>query len=295
MGTLRYMSPEQAGAQRIGVDHRTDLYSLGATLYEFLTLEPAFNGDDRHELLRQIAIEEPRPVRKVNKAVPADLETIVLKAMAKNPEERYATAQEMASDLRRFLRDEPILARPVTLLERTRRWARRHRGVMVSAGVALLAALAVLAGSVGWIMRDRAARQAKLTADLDAAVEESQRLQKEGKWPQAQAAAVRAEALLRDGAADPAVAERVRGLLRKLAEEQADVGLLRQPRGHPPSPGGRRGTTILSSGIRVRIIEQAFITYGLHRNAMAPEEAARALSRRSRGCAARFWRPWTTG
>ena len=113
VGTLRYMSPEQALAQPIGVDHRTDIYSLGATLYEFLTLEPAFNGHDRHELLRQIAIEEPRPVRKVNKAVPADLETIVLKAMAKNPEERYATAQEMASDLRRFLRDEPILARPV--------------------------------------------------------------------------------------------------------------------------------------------------------------------------------------
>ena len=85
VGTLRYMSPEQALARPIGVDHRTDLYSLGATLYEFLTLEPAFDGHDRHELLRQIAIEEPRPVRKVNKAVPADLETIVLKAMAKNP------------------------------------------------------------------------------------------------------------------------------------------------------------------------------------------------------------------
>ena len=241
VGTLRYMSPEQALAQPIGVDHRTDIYSLGATLYEFLTLEPAFNGHDRHELLRQIAIEEPRPVRKVNKAVPADLETIVLKAMAKNPAERYATAQDMARDLGRFLRDEPILARPMTLLKRTRRWVRRHRRVMLSAAVALLAALTVLAGSIGWIMRDRAARQAKLTADLDAAVEESQRLQKEGKWPQAQAAAVRAEALLRDGAADPAVAERVRGLLRKLAEEQADVGLLRQPRGHPPSPGGRQG------------------------------------------------------
>ena len=88
VGTLRYMSPEQAGAEPIGVDHSADLYSLGATLYELLTLEPAFNGHGRHELLRQIAIEEPRPVRKVNKAVPADLETIVQKAMAKNPTER---------------------------------------------------------------------------------------------------------------------------------------------------------------------------------------------------------------
>ena len=241
VGTLRYMSPEQALAQPIGVDHRTDLYSLGATLYEFLTLEPALSGHDRHELLRQIAIEEPRPVRKVNKAVPADLETIVLKAMAKNPAERYATAQEMASDLRRFLRDEPILARPLTLLQRTRRWARRHRPVMLSAAVASLAALTVLAGSIGWIMRDRAAQQAKLTADLQSAAEESHRLQEEGMWPQAQAAAARAEALLGYGAADLAVAERVRSLLRKLAEEQADSSLAREPRGHPPSPGGRRG------------------------------------------------------
>src|SRR5208282_1126307 len=217
-----YMSPEQAlGAPR-GVDHRTDLYSLGATLYEFLTLEPAFNGDDRHELLRRLATEEPRPLRKVNKAVPADLETIVLKAMAKNPAERYATAQEMASDLGRFLRDEPILARPLTLLKRTRRWARRHQSLMLSAAMASLTALTVLAGSIGWIMRDRAARRAKSTALLQSAVEESQRLLNGGMWPQAQAAAARAFALLHDGAADPALAERVRGLMRELA----DVALL---------------------------------------------------------------------
>ena len=227
VGTLRYMSPEQALAQPVGVDHRTDLYSLGATLYEFLTLEPAFKSHDRHELLRQIAIEEPRPVRKVNTGVPADLETIVLKAMAKNPAERYSTAQEMASDLGRFLRDEPILARPVTLVNRTRRWARRHRGVMLSAAVTSLAALTVLAGSIGWIMRDRAAQRARLTAQLDAFAEESQRLQKEGKVPQAQAAAARAEALLPYGAADPAVAQRVKALVRELAEEQADVVLLK--------------------------------------------------------------------
>ena len=278
MGTLRYMSPEQALAQPIGVDHRTDIYSLGATLYEFLTLEPAFNGHDRHELLRQIAIEEPRPVRKVNKAVPADLETIVLKAMAKNPAERYATAQEMASDLRRFLRDEPILARPLTLLKRTRRWARRHRPVMVSAAVALLAALTVLAGSIGWIVRDRAARQARRTADLQAAVEEAQRFQKEGMWPQAQAAAARAEALLQDGAADPALAERVRGLLRKLAEAAGRRWLGRQPRGHPPSPGGRRRTTGLSFA-RSRVeYQQAFGAYGLRMDATTPEQAAARTS-----------------
>src|SRR5207247_512728 len=96
VGTLRYMSPEQALAKRGLVDHRTDLYSLGATLYELLTLEPAYRGSDREELLRQIAFEEPRPPRRMNQAIPADLETIVLKAMAKGVEERYATAQELA-------------------------------------------------------------------------------------------------------------------------------------------------------------------------------------------------------
>src|SRR5439155_15866542 len=108
VGTLRYMSPEQALARPAGLDHRTDVYSLGATLYELLTLRPAFPGRDRQELLRQIAFDEPPPPRRVNTAVPADLETIVLRAMAKLPEERFASAQELADDLRRFLEDRPV-------------------------------------------------------------------------------------------------------------------------------------------------------------------------------------------
>jgi serine/threonine protein kinase len=103
VGTLRYMSPEQALAKRVVVDHRTDVYSLGATLYEVLTLQPAYSGNDRQELLRQIAFEEPKPPRRLNRAIPAELETIVLKALEKNPAERYATAQELADDLQRYL------------------------------------------------------------------------------------------------------------------------------------------------------------------------------------------------
>src|SRR5207244_2977417 len=86
VGTLRYMSPEQALGKRYLIDHRTDIYSLGVTLYEFLTLEPAYDGRDRQELLRQIAFEDPRALRQVNPSVPRELETIVLKAMAKEPE-----------------------------------------------------------------------------------------------------------------------------------------------------------------------------------------------------------------
>ena len=83
------MSPEQALGRRGALDGRTDIYSLGATLYELLTLRPAFDGDDRCELLRQIAQDEPMPPRKLDPAIPVDLETIVLKAMAKEPADRY--------------------------------------------------------------------------------------------------------------------------------------------------------------------------------------------------------------
>jgi serine/threonine protein kinase len=141
LGTLRYMSPEQALAKHGLVDHRTDIYSLGLTLYEMLALQPAFDGKDREELLRQIAFEEPRALRSLNSAVPVDLETIVLKAMAKSVEERYATAQELASDLRAFLNGEPIRARRPTLIERAGKWAGRHLAMVGTAVAVLLAAV----------------------------------------------------------------------------------------------------------------------------------------------------------
>jgi eukaryotic-like serine/threonine-protein kinase len=148
VGTLRYMSPEQALAQRVPIDHRTDIYSLGATLYELLTLEPAFGGRDRHELLRQIAFEEPCPPRRLNKAIPAELETIVLKAIEKNPADRFGTAQELADDLERFLKDEPIRAKRPSVVQRARKWMRRHRPVVVSACVATAVVVAIAIGAL---------------------------------------------------------------------------------------------------------------------------------------------------
>ena len=110
LGTPRYMSPEQALGGDAPLDGRTDVYSLGATLYEFLTLAPPFAGNDFVDLLRRIADKEPIPPRSINPRVPVDLETIVLKAMAKVPAERYATAADLADDLGRFLEDRPICA-----------------------------------------------------------------------------------------------------------------------------------------------------------------------------------------
>src|SRR5262249_23602104 len=111
LGTLRYMSPEQALAKHGLVDLRTDIYSLGATLYELLTLRPVVDGRDREEGLRKLTLEEPAPPRSLNRAISADLETVVLKALAREPGERYATARELADDLHRFLEQRPIRAR----------------------------------------------------------------------------------------------------------------------------------------------------------------------------------------
>jgi serine/threonine protein kinase len=138
VGTLRYMSPEQTLGRRVLLDGRTDIYSLGVTLYELLTLQPALDAADRSELLREIAQDEPAPLRRLNPAVPADLATVVHKAMAKEVQDRYATAQELADDLRRFLEDRPIEARRPSVLNRAGKWARRHRPVVAAAAILLV-------------------------------------------------------------------------------------------------------------------------------------------------------------
>jgi serine/threonine protein kinase/Flp pilus assembly protein TadD len=196
VGTLRYMSPEQAVGPACSVDLRTDLYALGATLYELLTLEPVFGGRDRQALLRQITSEEPRPLRRLNPAVPVELETIVLKLLAKNPAERYATAQELADDLERFLRDEPIRARRPTPAQRARKWTRRHRPVVWSVAAGLLVAGAVLAGSLGWIIHDQVARQTRSATAVQDALARAREFLREGKRSEALAAARGAETLL---------------------------------------------------------------------------------------------------
>jgi serine/threonine protein kinase/tetratricopeptide (TPR) repeat protein len=155
LGTLRYMSPEQALGRRGLVDHRSDIYSLGVTLYETLTLRPAIGGSDRQEILRRIAFEEPAGPRRHNPAIPRELETIVLKAMSKEPEGRYATAQGLADDLGRFLEHRPIKARRPSLAERAAKWARRHTAVVIAGLIGILMAVVALAASTVLIAQAR--------------------------------------------------------------------------------------------------------------------------------------------
>src|SRR5262249_12962288 len=160
VGTLRYMSPEQAQGKPGLVDSRTDIYGLGATLYELLTLQPVFSGNERQALLRQIGMEEPCTPRRRNKSVPVELETIVLKALAKAPHERYGAAQDLADDLRRYLEDKPIRARRPNLLEKCQRWTRKHLGLVATGCVVLMTAIVSL--TVGYV---RVAHQLNLTEE----------------------------------------------------------------------------------------------------------------------------------
>jgi serine/threonine protein kinase len=167
-GTMRYMSPEQALGDRVVLDHRTDIYSLGITLYELLTLEPAVTGNDPHTVLRRIVDEEPERPRLLNKQIPLELETIVLKAIAKAPEERYATAEQFADDLQAWIDDKPIRARRPTIIEHAARWSRRHRSLVAAAAVFLVLATIGLAVTTIVVTREHLSTKAAYAREINA-------------------------------------------------------------------------------------------------------------------------------
>ena len=165
IGTPAYMSPEQASGQAHRVDRRSDVYSLGVILYELLCWELPFRGS-RLMILHQVLREEPRPPRKVRDKVPRDLETICLKAMAKAPARRYQTARDLADDLRRFLKGQPIWARPVGRAERVARWCRRNPLVASLSAVVILLLVGLGIGSSVAVVRQMQARAESLLRSI---------------------------------------------------------------------------------------------------------------------------------
>jgi tetratricopeptide (TPR) repeat protein len=177
VGTLRYMGPERFEGRS---DPRSEVYALGATLYELLTLEPVFGEANRPKLIEKILHDPPAPPRKLDRHIPRDLETIVLKALAKEPHQRYSDAEAMAEDLRRFVEDRPIRARRVGPAEQLWRWSQRNPVVATLAGAVALLLFAVICGlwygkeaaNKAWMteseLRTEADRRAKRESEANA-------------------------------------------------------------------------------------------------------------------------------
>lgn len=154
-GTPPYMAPEQTAGKQI--DPRTDVYGLGATLYELLAGRPPFLGHTREETLKQVRNQPPVPIHQIQPRVPRDLETICLKCLHKDPAKRYASALELAEDVLRFRDDRPIAARPAGRIERAWRWCRRNPGLVAMIAAILAACLSLGFGvGFGWVKAEQA-------------------------------------------------------------------------------------------------------------------------------------------
>jgi hypothetical protein len=166
LGTYFYMSPEQAMAKSIKLDHRSDIFSLGVVLYEMLTLKRPFDGDTEQQVLTQIVWDEPPAPRKVRSRVPLDLSIVCMKALEKNREHRYASMGEFAADLRRFLNNEPIVAQPPGPVRRLQKWAVRHPTKSMSLGLVTVALVVISVLLVRTLRAEEDARQSAEVAEV---------------------------------------------------------------------------------------------------------------------------------
>lgn len=210
-GTPAYMAPEQAAANSKQLGAAADVYALGAILYECLTGRPPFQGPTPADTLLQVLSEEPVAPSRLQRTVPRDLETIALKCLHKEPARRYASAQELADDLHRFQVGEPIVARPVGLVERALKWTRRHPTVALLLTAVVL--LTVLAGTlVTWQWQQAVAALAEARSEKEARAKRQVKALLE-------AAPGRVSAILEELAAN---STEVMPLLRELYQQEKD-------------------------------------------------------------------------
>jgi eukaryotic-like serine/threonine-protein kinase len=193
VGTPCYMAPEQALGRRSQIGPPTDVYALGAILYELLTGRPPFRGETTTETERQLIHQDPVSPRRLNAKVPRDLDTICLKCVRKEPARRYATAAQLADDLGRFQRKEPISARRASVMERARKWVLRHPAFSVAASLGFVLAAVLIFTSV-----HSAIQQAQLADAIDADLRAAALLQSpdQERWPEARTELDRARSIL---------------------------------------------------------------------------------------------------